>query len=181
MTIRDAHLGTGISKTDIVDWGLLSSKQVKEEQARRDRDVHGRQRGLPVPRRGRQEVDCCGPEWAVIYAKRVRSMMDTYRRDGDARVYWLTLPRPAPRRQQVARTVNAAIGVAAQPFRSQVRVLDMSDVFTPGGRYRAAMTVDGREKLVRRPDGLHLNDAGTGVAVDVVLARLRADFAKVGG
>ena len=60
----------------------------------------------------------------------------------------------------MARAVNAAIAVAAQPYRSQVRVLDMTDVFTPGGRYRAAMTVNGRETLVREPDGIHLNDAG---------------------
>ena len=59
-------------------------------------------------------------------------------------------------------------------------VLDMTDVFTPGGRYRAAMTIKGRETLVRRPDGIHLNDAGARVALDIVLARLRADFAKLG-
>ena len=56
----------------------------------------------------------------------------------------------------------------------------MTDVFTPGERYRAAMTVDGRETLVRRPDGIHLNDAGAGVALDIVLERLRADFAALG-
>ena len=75
--------------------------------------------------------------------------------------------------------MNAAIAVAAQPFASQVRVLDMSALFTPGGSYRAAMSVGGRETLVRRPDGIHLNDAGAGVAMGVVLARLRADFASL--
>ena len=107
--------------------------------------------------------------------------MDTYRRDGDARVYWLTLPAPRdPARQKVARVVNAAIAVAAQPYRSQVRVIDSSAIFTPGGRYRAAMTVKGRETLVREPDGVHLNEAGAGVALDVLLERLRADFASLG-
>jgi hypothetical protein len=56
----------------------------------------------------------------------------------------------------------------------------MTDVFTPGGRYRASMTVDGRETLVRDSDGIHLNEAGARVALDIVLERLRADFAKLG-
>jgi hypothetical protein len=181
VTTRDVHLGTGISKTDIVDWGLLSTKQVKEHKPDAVVMFMGANEGFPFPAAGGANVTCCGPAWAVTYATRARSMMQTYRRDGAARVYWLTLPMPRdPARQRVARAVNAAIAVAAQPFRSQVRVIDMTDVFTPGGRYRAAMTVDGRETLVRRPDGIHLNDAGAGVALDVVLPRLRADFQKFG-
>ncbi|MEA2142636.1 MAG: uncharacterized protein QOI64_1066 [Solirubrobacteraceae bacterium] len=182
VTTRDVHLGTGISKTDLVDWGLLSNKQVKEKKPEAVIMFMGANEGFPFPAAGGASVACCGPEWAVTYARRARSMMDTYRRDGDARVYWLTLPLPRePNRQKTARAVNAAIAVAAQPYRSQVRVIDMTDVFTPGGRYRAAMTVKGRETLVRRPDGIHLNDAGAGVALDIVLARLRADFASLGG
>jgi lysophospholipase L1-like esterase len=181
VTTRDAHLGTGISKTDIVDWGLLSTKQVKDKKPDAVVMFMGANEGFPFPAAGGGNVTCCSAEWAVTYATRARRMMDTYRRGGDARVYWLTLPMPrAPARQKVARAVNAAIAVAAEPFRSQVRVLDMSDVFTPGGQYRAAMTVGGRETLVRRPDGIHLNDAGAGVALGIVLARLQADFAKLG-
>jgi lysophospholipase L1-like esterase len=180
-TTRDIHLGTGISKTDIVDWGLLSTKQVKDTKPDAVVMFMGANEGFPFPGPGGGNVTCCSPEWAVVYARRARAMMDTYRREGAARVYWLTLPMPrsAPR-QKVARAVNAAIGVAAQPFRSQVRILDMNAVFTPGGRYRATMSVDGRETIVRRPDGIHLNDAGASVALDVVLPRIKADFQKLG-
>jgi lysophospholipase L1-like esterase len=182
VTTRDVHLGTGISKTDIVDWGLLSGKQVKDQQPDAVVMFMGANEGFPFPAAGGASVTCCSAEWAVTYARRARAMMDTYRRDGNARVYWLTLPLPRePARQKTARAVNAAIAVAAQPYRAQVRVLDMSEVFTPGGRYRAAMAVAGRETLVRKPDGIHLNDAGARVALDIVLARLRADFAKLGG
>jgi hypothetical protein len=104
-------------------------------------------------------------------------MMNTYRQGGAARVYWLTLPGPRdPARQRISRAVNAAIAVAAVPYRAQVRVLDMTDLFTPGGRYRAAMPVDGRSELVRQADGVHLNDAGATVALRPVLDALRADF-----
>ncbi len=82
-------------------------------------------------------------------------------------MYWLTLPIPRDDDlAEVARTVNAAIEVAAQPFRAQVRVLDMTELFTPGGRYRDAMTLDGRKRIVRESDGIHLNDAGAGLAAD---------------
>jgi lysophospholipase L1-like esterase len=181
ITKRDAHLGTGISKTDIVDWGLLSTKQVKDDKPEAVVMFMGANEGFPFPAAGGGRTQCCGPEWAVTYATRARSMMNTYRRDGAARVYWLTLPMPRdPKRQKTAKAVNAAIAVAAQPFASQVRVLDMSAVFTPGGTFRASMDVDGRNTLVRRQDGIHLNDAGASVAEKIVEARIRADFAKLG-
>ncbi|CAN5286631.1 hypothetical protein BH20ACT16_BH20ACT16_08430 [soil metagenome] len=180
-TVRDVNLGTGISKTGIVDWGVLSTQQAKERKPDAVVMFMGANEGFPFPGPGGKSIECCGPEWAVVYATRARAMMDTYRRDGAARVYWLTLPLPRDTRAQaIARTVNAAIGVAAQPFRSEVRVLDMTSVFTPGERYRAAQDVGGRETIVRRPDGVHLNDAGSNVAMGIVLERLRADFAKLG-
>ena len=104
-------------------------------------------------------------------------MMNTYRQGGAARVYWLTLPLPrGGERQEIARAVNAAIEVAAQPYRAQVRVLDMTTLFTPGGRYRDAMDVDGRRRIVREADGIHLNQAGAELAADAVQAALRRDF-----
>ncbi len=179
-TVRDAHLGTGISKTDIVDWGQLSALQVKQKRPDGVVMFMGANEGFPMPGAGGRLVQCCGPNWAAIYANRARKMMDTYRRAGAARVYWLTLPLPRDAaRQKIARSVNAAILVAAQPFRSQVRVLDMTALFTPGGRYRAAMPVRGRNTIVRRPDGIHLNDAGARLAATDVIARLRDDFASL--
>jgi lysophospholipase L1-like esterase len=179
-TVRDAHLGTGISKTDIVDWGQLSALQVRRRKPDGVVMFMGANEGFPMPGPGGRLVQCCGPSWAAIYATRARKMMDTYRRSGAARVYWLTLPLPRDgARQQIARSVNAAIAVAAQPFASQVRVLDMAALFTPRGRYRAAMAVRGRNTIVRRPDGIHLNDAGARVAAGIVIARLRGDFASL--
>jgi hypothetical protein len=181
-TVRDAHLGTGISKDDIVDWGVLSTQQAKQRKPDAVVMFMGANEGFPFRDAADKKIECCGPDWAAIYATRARRMMDTYRRAGAARVYWLTLPMPRDKRlQEIARSVNAAIEVAAQPFRSQVRVLDMVGVFTPGGRYRAAQEVGGRQTIVRRPDGIHLNDTGAGVAMGVVLARLQADFQTLGG
>jgi lysophospholipase L1-like esterase len=179
-TIRDAHLGTGISKTDLVDWGQLSVQQVRKRRPDAVVMFLGANEGFPLPAAGGRQMQCCGPAWAAQYATRARRMMETYRRRGAARVYWLMLPLPRDAaRQTIARSVNAAILVAAQPFRAQVRVLDMTALFTPAGRYRAAMPIGGRNTIVRRPDGIHLNDAGSRLAADAVIARLRGDFASL--
>ena len=174
--LRDARIGTSISQPDIVDWGRLAATQVRRDRPGAVVMFMGANEGFPMRVRGRT-VNCCSADWAAEYAFRARQMMNTYRQAGAARVYWLTLPGPRdPARQQISRTVNAAIAVAAAPYRAQVRIVDMTDLFTPGGRYRAAMPVDGRRELVRQADGVHLNDAGAGVALGPVLAVLRADF-----
>ena len=68
------------------------------------------------------------------------------------------------------------MAVAAEPWRTSVRVVDSVPIFTPGGRYRDAMPVAGRQTLVRQSDGIHLNDAGSSVLATVVLAALARDF-----
>jgi hypothetical protein len=55
-------------------------------------------------------------------------------------------------------------------------VLDLASVFTPGGRYRVSMPVDGRDTIVRKPDGVHLSDAGAELAADLVQRALDRDF-----
>jgi hypothetical protein len=137
--IRDPHIGTGISKTDLLDWGKLAVRQEGQDKPDAVVVFIGANEGFPID--GHQ---CCDARYAAAYATRVRTMMNTYRRNGTARVYWLTLPLPRdPARQKVARTVNAAVRAAASAYRAQVRVIDMTALFTPGGRYRASMTVAG--------------------------------------
>jgi len=180
-TVRDAHLGTAISTTQIVDWGQLSVSQVRKQSPEAVVMFLGANEGFAMKDARGRDVNCCGPDWAALYATRAHAMMSTYRRGGAARVYWLTLPLPRdPRRVEIARAVNAAVTVAAGPFRAQVRVLDMASLFTPSG-FRSAMDVNGKQTIVRRPDGIHLNDAGSAIAADVVEQRVRADFTAIGG
>src|SRR3712207_8526623 len=50
------------------------------------------------------------PYTTLFRSNRVRQLMNTYRRAGTARVYWITVPTPRdPDRQEIARTVNASI------------------------------------------------------------------------
>lgn len=177
-TIRDPRLGTALSQSDLVDWGKLSASQLRRDKPNATVMFIGANEGFPMRVAGR-DVQCCGRAWSAEYARRVRQLMKTYRGSGASRVYWLLLPAPRdPERQKIARSVNAAIQVAAQPFRAQVRVIDLGVVFTPGGRYRAAMSVDGRQQIVRESDGVHLNQTGAGIAADRVIDLLRADYGK---
>ena len=171
--IREPHLGTGISKSLLVDWGKLSAQQVSEEKPDAVVVFIGANEGFGMPGPGGKQVECCGPDYAAVYANRVRRMMDTYRQRGAARVYWLTLPAPRDKdRQEIARTVNAAIAVAAEPLRSTVRVFDTVPVFTPGATYRDAIGAT----IVRQADGIHLNEAGAKIAAGRVVAMIDRDF-----
>jgi hypothetical protein len=175
---RDPHIGTGVSKSDFVDWGKLSARQTKEHKPDAVVVFIGANEGFPMPV-GKRKVNCCGPDWAAAYSFRVRRMMNTYRRGGAARVYYMRLPLPREKsRQEIIRAVNAAIDVAVVPYGAHVRVIDLTRVFTPGGRYRPTMTIDGERRLVRRPDGIHLNDTGADLAADLVLRSIRRDYGK---
>lgn len=175
--VRDPHLATGISRSDVVDWGKLSATQVAEHHPQAVVIFIGANEGLPMPGPGGEEVSCCGPRWAAIWANRARQMMDNYRQGGAAKVYWLTVPTARdPARAPIVDAVNAAVLAAAAPLRSQVRVVDDAAIVTPGDRFRAAMEVDGSETIVREPDGIHLNLAGSKLAADAVEAALDRDF-----
>ncbi len=178
--IRDPQLGTGISAAQVGDWGSISVRQTREEEPDAIVVFIGANEGFPLPEPGGGDVQCCGSDWAAVYASRVRLMMDTYRQGGEARVYWLTLPAPRDEdRQETARVVNETIEVAAQPYRVHVRVLDMVELFTPGGEYRDSMEIDGEDKIVREADGVHLNDEGAELAAEAVLDAIEQDFGEV--
>jgi lysophospholipase L1-like esterase len=175
--VREPHLATGISKPDLVDWGKLSTEQVAKDKPDATVVFIGANEGFSMPGPGGKDVSCCGPDWAAIFANRVRQMMDTYRQGPAGWVYWLTVPTPRDTdRLPIEDAVNAAVKVAAQPYASQVRVIDTVPVFTPGDRYRDSMDVAGRDEIVRESDGIHLNQAGSSIAADLVLAALRRDF-----
>jgi len=169
--VREVKLGTGISKTGLLDWGKFSLQQARRDEPEAVVVFLGANEGFPIPVGGK-DVECCGAGWTAAYSARVKRVMGNYRRRGAARVYWLTLPLPREgSRQKIAVAVNRGIGSAAKAY-DGVHVLDMERSFTPGGRYRDA--IDGER--VRDPDGIHLNDAGAQLAAESVLAAVRRDF-----
>jgi lysophospholipase L1-like esterase len=175
--LREPHLGSGISKSFLVDWGQLSVDQVRKDKPDAVVVFIGANEGFPFEVEGGKKIECCKADWAVEYANRVRAMMNTYRAKGAAKVYWVKLMTPRSKaRADIGRVVNAAIDVAAEPWKTQVRLIDTIPIFTPKG-YRDAMPIDGAEEIVRQPDGIHLNDAGAAYLADIVIGRIGQDFA----
>jgi lysophospholipase L1-like esterase len=175
--VQDPHIGTGISTTFIVNWAQLSAAQVRADHPNAVVIFIGANDGFPMNAPDGRSVSCCSAQWAAIYANRVRQMANTYRQGGAAHVYWLTLPTPRdPARARISRVVNAAIAVGVAPWAAQVSVINTVPIFTPGGVYRDAMTIDGVPTIVRQSDGIHLNDAGSELLAQVVLAAIRHNF-----
>jgi lysophospholipase L1-like esterase len=175
--LREPHLGSGISKSFLVDWGQLSVDQVRKDKPDAVVVFIGANEGFPFEVEGGKKIDCCGADWAAEYANRVRAMMNTYRAKGAARVYWVKLMTPRSKaRADIGRVVNAAIDVAAEPWKTQVRLIDTIPIFTPKG-YRDAMPINGEDTIVRQPDGIHLNDTGAAFLAGIVVKRIGQDFA----
>ena len=175
--IQDPHVGSGISNTLLVDWGKLAALQVREDHPDAVVIFIGANEGFPMLGPEGREVECCSTKWAAIYANRVRQMANTYRQNGAARVYWLTLPTPREAaRRSIARVVNAAIEVGVEPWADQIRIIDTVPIFTPNETYRDAMKINGSQTIVRESDGIHLNEAGSSLLAGVVLARIEQDF-----
>ena len=128
----DAHISTGISKPSLLDWQAQARRQAA---SRPDVVVMflGANDGFPMG-----DAACCNNEaWIAEYARRAGRMMASYGREGRTRIYWLLLPTPRGGFfRETFPAVNAGIRRAAERARRDVRVIDLVEVFTPGGRYR---------------------------------------------
>jgi lysophospholipase L1-like esterase len=174
---RDPHLATGISNTGLVDWGKLSATQASEDDPDAVVLFIGANEGYPMPGPGGAQVSCCGTQWEAIFRSRVGQMMDNYLNGGAERIYWLTVPTQRdPARKPIADAVNQSIEEAAAQRGESVRVIDLRPTFTPGDTYRDSIEIDGKQTIVRESDGIHLNEQGSSVAADLVLAALDKDF-----
>ena len=177
--VREPHLGTGISKSDLLDWGRLSTQQVPRRKPEAIVFFLGANEGFPFEVGGKS-VDCCGPAWAAQYATRARQMMETYRRErrrapvlaaaaGPARPAApedrarRSTPRSSPPRRRTARTCACW----TWPRRSR----------------RAAATArrwpsTAATRSSASPTASTSTTAGAGLAAEIVLDRLKADFAS---
>jgi hypothetical protein len=167
----DAHISTGISKPSLLDWGAQARRQAA---TRPDVVVMflGANDGFSMG-----DAACCNNEaWIAEYARRAGRMMESYGRGGRTRVYWLLLPTPRGGFfRETFPAVNAGIRRAATRARRDVRVIDLVEVFTPGGRYRDTMPIGGRRVRVRQSDGVHLNTTGASLAASIIIRTLRRE------
>ena len=166
----DARISTGISKPSLLDWQAHARRQAASHP-----DVVvmfiGANDGFSMG-----GIGCCGRPWIAEYARRARAMMRTYARGGRARVIWLLLPgaRENPF-QSLFRAVNAGLRRAARGLEDDVRLIDLGEVFTPGGHYRERMEVGGKVVKVRNGDGVHLSPAGASLVANLLIRTLRGE------
>jgi lysophospholipase L1-like esterase len=175
--IRDPKLGAGISNSALLDFGQVSATQVADDEPDAVVVFIGANEGYPLPAGGGKQVSCCGPDWKGEFESRVGQMMDNYLDGGAQRVYWLTVPTQRdPARKPIADAVNEAVRRAAAARGPAVRVVDLIPTFTPGDSYRDSIEIDGKQTIVRRSDGIHLNDEGASLAAGLVLDGVDRDF-----
>jgi hypothetical protein len=172
----EAHISTGISKPFMFDWVKHAAAQAAGIRPDITVMFIGANDGFPLPAANGRPAYCCGEAWVDAFAKRTEAMMASYLRGGAGRVYWFTLPAPRDAAAQpVFRAIDRAYAIAAASFPYGVGLIDLVPVFTPGGQYRQDMTYRGRTVDVREPDGYHLSLGGDAIALNLLLARLRAD------
>jgi lysophospholipase L1-like esterase len=173
----EAHISTGISKPRMFDWVARARAQAQTIHPDITVVYIGANDGFGLPTASGGYANCCGPAWVRAFAGRAEAMMASYGRGGGGRVYWFTLPAPSNQTAApIFRAINRAYAIAAHALPSgEVRLIDLSKVFTPGGHYRASMVYGGREQTVREPDGYHLSAAGDRIATRIVTADMRAD------
>jgi len=172
----DVHNGTGLTRPFFVDWASLAAQQVQRYRPDATVVMLGANDDIGMPLPSGHVAEEGSPRWAVEYQRRLEIVMGILSQRSRAPVLWLTLPlaREARRSRDYA-LINAAARQAARAVPS-MRVVEVGERFTPGGRYRDSMTIDGRNRIVRQPDGVHLNQTGSRLAADIALDALRQSY-----
>ena len=160
--IRDPHLGTGISNSALVDWGELSTAQVADDEPDAVVVFIGANEGYGMPGPDGEEVECCGADYAAVYANRVRQVMDTYRQDGAAKVYWLTVmtPRDPDAAAGHASSSTPRSGSPPSPGRARCGSSTRCRSSPRRALHATRSTSTAQETIVRESDGIHLNADG---------------------
>ncbi|HVF80013.1 MAG TPA: hypothetical protein VNA28_17100 [Solirubrobacteraceae bacterium] len=167
--VSDVHPSTAISKP-FGPWATLPRMQTRRERQAATVISLGILDRFSLTTSAGVTHECCGAGWIAEYTRRVRAMMTIYRRGGNTRVLWLTLPIPKGPRA-VADAVNLAVVQAAKAVPG-VEVLRMDQFFTPNG-FRETMPYRGQIVDVREADGIHLNITGQVIAARIVAGALR--------
>jgi lysophospholipase L1-like esterase len=167
----DVSAGSGISVARS-DWVRIAARQAHDLAPKATVVMIGANDGFPMTTPAGAQVTCCDEPWAAEYARRARSMMGSYLRNGRGRVLWLTLPLPRQAaRAAISTVVNLAVQRAAAGV-AGVTVVRLDQVFTPAG-YSDVYRYRGRSVRVREFDGIHLNVQGQAIAGEIVANLIR--------
>jgi hypothetical protein len=170
--VSDVHIGSGFSFNAVASWSALPGQQERRFHPRAVVLFIGANDGFGMVTPSGAAVTCCGAPYIAEYARRLRRATETYLHHGSKAVIWLNVPfLRDPHRHPSVAAVDAALprAVAGIPGAT---VLDMAQLFTPGGVYHDRITINGRTVRVRESDGVHLSPKGAAIAADAVIQAL---------
>jgi len=172
----DSIEGTGLTTPDFFDWSLEASKQVRQYHPD----------GVVAMMGGNDFENMTLPNgafflagtnrWRREYQRRAEFVMRNWIKGGVRRVYWLSLPPAAnPSWARDDYQINIALRHAA----AQVPGVHYVNVLGPilnHGHYTDYVNVNGQPTLIREPDGVHLNNAGSEIVANEVVPILKRQW-----
>jgi hypothetical protein len=174
----DGHPGRGITTPGPFDWPLHARRSARGVRPDVTVVVLGAaDAGYPLTTPEGMAVQCCEPPWVAAYSLSVRTMMDAYLRDGRGLVYWVILPAPrSPEKAKVMHAENEAARQASGGDDDGVLVVDrIAEVLAPHDSFQEAIRYQGRQRVVRDSDGVHLAPSGIRIATNILKDLLRGD------
>ncbi|WP_415015372.1 DUF459 domain-containing protein [Brevundimonas sp.] len=172
--VRMAEVSTGLSRYDYVNVQDKTARQLREQPIDAAVVMFGTNDAQAIEHDG--VIHQFGtPGWREIYARRVDDLVGLLR-ENDVAVYWVGLPRMKResfdgRMAQINELVAGRMAALDVPYIDTVALTS-----NEGGDYDAYLAAsDGRRRLMRAHDGIHMSMAGYLRLTEPVTERLRAD------
>ncbi|HZT97389.1 MAG TPA: DUF459 domain-containing protein [Chloroflexota bacterium] len=171
----DTHDGTGLTRPDFVDWSVVAHSQVGTYHPDAvvimmgGNDFQNMVLG--------QRIFYAGTYgWTREYQRRAEIVMRKWIDGGVRRVYWLSMP-PAnnPSWAHDDQDINIALQRAARQVPG-VHYVNVLGPITNHGRYTDYVPVNGVQTLIREPDGVHLNIAGSDIVAGEVVPIVKREW-----
>jgi hypothetical protein len=176
--VRFSQPSTGISRYDYVDVQEKTSEQLAQRRVDIAVILFGTNDEQGIVE-GRNVYAFNTPGWVGIYEARIDALVSLLRERG-AQVYWVGLPKMGrqgfDQRAQILNAIYArrmaSLGV---PF-----IPTVPETVDVAGEYDDYLPEDGRPRLMRARDGIHMTMAGYLRIAAPVSQRIRTDLAAAG-
>jgi hypothetical protein len=172
----DTHYGTGLVRPDFVDWSIVARQQVAADSPEATVVLMGGNDFQNMVTAGGRILYTGTKAWTAEYERRAEVCMRIWAQGGSRRIYWLAMP---PARETAWSEHNAEINAALRLAARQVRgaeFLNLNGPVTNHGQYADFVPVGGQPLLVREPDGIHFNEAGSGIVAHEMLVVLEREW-----
>lgn len=173
--VKFSEVSTGLSRYDYVDIQAKSTRQLAERPVDVAIVLFGTNDAQAIVIDG--QIHPFGSEgWKTAYAQRVDNLVELMRSRG-AEVYWVGLPRMKSsgfdgRMTIINDVVEARMAALGVPYFDTVALTS-----NEAGGYEAYLSdEDGRRRLMRAGDGIHMSMSGYLRMADPVADRLKADL-----